>query len=144
MSSLINLTPQGIAANAAKDVLLDKRVLLGAGALVVLGIAWYWSSRANTDAKINEVSKQVGSGTREGMAVELAMRMYAAISGWGTDEEALYEAAKQMRLYQIPFSEVASYYNKLYQEHLISDLQGDLSASQMVKFNQILNQRTTL
>lgn len=101
-----------------------------------------------TTYRKNHLLNQVGSDSADGLAIGFAQRMYTAmISGYGwwndvfgdgTDEEALYQVAREMKAGGVSFSLVSSKYKVLYNRELIDDLTQELNSEELQKFQAAL------
>lgn len=101
-------------------------------------------------AKKKNVSNNFGDGTKDGLAAQFAIELYAAmheVATWvwdGTDEEAMYRVAQQMRVNRVSFSAVANMYNRQFSRNLLDDMQDELSSNDLNEFNAYMNGSKTL
>lgn len=92
------------------------------------------------------MEQTVGAGSPEARYTKFASLYYSAMKkagwfgwGWGTDEKLIYETTANIRKTKTPFGKVAIAYNKLYNRHLLRDLQKELKPDEYSKFQNILN-----
>lgn len=117
--------------------------VLGAATVAYLGNALY------NKIKRDQATNRLGTDTPEGKAAYMAERFYAAFIpsgkewlndniGDGSDEEALYQLAREMGEMGITLADIAKQYNALHPNRdFVKDLQ-DINAAELAKFNSEL------
>lgn len=116
----------------------------------VVAIAYFVISRRMNKKKLErnylEMEQAVGTNKPEARYTKFASLYYSAMKkagwfgwGWGTDEKLIYETTANINKTKTPFGRVAVAYNKLYNRHLLRDLQKELKPNEYAKFQRILN-----
>lgn len=140
---------QTVASGLVRSTQAIGSSLVTSGFFIALCTAAYVLVRKFVTAyRQNQLLKQVGTGSADGLAVGYAQRSYTAmISGYawwndlvgdGTDEEALYQVAREMKTNNVPFALVAGKYKTLYNRELLTDLTNELDTTQMRKYQAAL------
>lgn len=91
--------------------------------------------------KQNKVASQFGDGTKTGLAAQYAVEIQASNLGsyiYDTKEDVIFRVADKMFRNGVSFQLVSQAYERQYNLNLLEELSGDLNASEMMKFNQIL------
>jgi hypothetical protein len=125
-----------------KTVAIIGTVAIGTGA-----VAYLIAKRIVQKARSNQSTKDLDDidkkDPRDAYAVSYAQQIRAAFNpadldntwmSWipdGTDEEALYRVAKDMRARNVEFSRVAKAYRNLYQSDLVRDLTSELDTAEL-------------
>jgi hypothetical protein len=128
---------------------LVRNLLTGGFILAVATGAFFLFRKLIQTMQRNQAIKDVGANSPDGLALALASRCYAAMNsghewwndwfGDGTDEEALYQAARDMRSNQVPFALVSQKYKALYARDLYADLTTELASEEMAQFQAALS-----
>ncbi len=137
-----------------KNANLKTAAIIGGVALAVGGAGYLIVRRIVRTAKINNTTRKLdeidSKDPREALAVGFAQQLYAGFNpysldntwfSWvpdGTDEEALYRVAREMKARNVEFSRVAKAYRNLYQSELIQDLTSELDPGELRMFYQQL------
>lgn len=140
------LVRTGTAALATTRLL---PTLLNGGFFVALaGLAYILIKKVLNKINRNSAMKDIGQYTVDGMAATFASQLYNAMfssfewwNDWfgdGTDEDAMYQTAAQMKQYNVPMADVARQYKNLYSRDLLSDIQKELSSSEYQKFTRAM------
>lgn len=112
------------------------------GGVIVLGTGIYFLKKYNKEKDYQEAEKKLGDGSKEGVAVQLASRLYTAMKGWGTNETTMFEVAKQIASLKpvngLTFGDVASAFKKLYNEDLLKWINSELNSSDLATFQKYL------
>jgi hypothetical protein len=121
---------------------LIKNAALIIGGVAVLGVGVYMLKKYSKDKDYQEAEKKLGDGSKEGVAVQLASRLYTAMKGWGTNEEAMFDVAKQISSYKavngLTFGDVASAFKKLYNDELLKWVNSELNSKDLAQFQKLL------
>lgn len=128
-----------------------KTIILGGGALLAAGLVYWWLQRrqkeaekAKAEQEKRKVLSTVGTGSKEGLAVAFANRLYAAMHDvtwlWdGTDEKAMYEVAAESKQKGVPFALIQAAFRKIFNRELMRDIASELnSREQQTFFSKIL------
>lgn len=84
---------------------------------------------------VKEFRKNLAEASPERDASQLAVRFFQAIDGFGTDEAAIFQLARESRGI---FSKVAANYKARYGQALDQALAEDLNAAELQQFYSIL------
>ncbi|RSK24188.1 hypothetical protein [Hymenobacter metallilatus] len=142
-----------LATSTAVSTLASSRVmrylLTGGFFLAVAGGAFLLFRKILQTMQRDKAIKDVGANSADGLALAFASRCYAAMNsghewwndwfGDGTDEEALYQVARDMRSNNVPFVLVANKYKALYTRDLYADLTAELATDEMAQFQAALS-----
>lgn len=126
----------------------EKLILVGGVAL----LGWFgWKAIRNgfQNVQRNNEIKNLDNGQHSSFSTSYAAMLYSAFfqsgSEWisdfmgdGTNQELVYDVARQMYQNKVAFSQVNSSYQALYKRDLFKDLQKELSSEEQIKFNSIL------
>ncbi|MEL6558350.1 MAG: hypothetical protein AAFQ94_09210 [Bacteroidota bacterium] len=146
---------QGIAASSvmkgAGEALkaIPREVYIGLGILVVVSFIWGKVTKAAQKGRAKKASRDLGSNTASGRAVEYASRLYGSfilVSEWmndsvgdGTFEKEAYRAAAAIgKDKQVSFRLVADKYKKIHGRSLNQDINGNLKPSEKKIFFKAL------
>ena len=111
-----------------------------AGALVIKRL----TKKTVENIRQTTVANNFGEDTQKGYGSTFAIELYASMhpnATWlwdGTDEQAIFEVGRKMNLYKVKFAKVSEMYKKQFNRNLLDDLQEELSASDLAKFNSFL------
>lgn len=120
------------------------KTLIGIG---LAGGGFFIARKIVRDIRAADAEKDIGTGTPEGIAGGYATILKIAMGSWGwdwassfdgTDEEAIFQAAKELHSKGLTFGDVSKQYRKLYNGSLLNDLRKELSVSDFAKFNSLL------
>lgn len=133
-----------------KDTSLKTVAVVGAVTLTVGTVGYFLVRRMVQKARSNQSTKDLddinAKDPRDAYAVSFAQQIRAAFNpadldntwfSWlpdGTDEEALYRVAREMRSRNVEFSRVAKAYRNLYQSELVRDLTSELDTTELRTF----------
>jgi hypothetical protein len=111
--------------------------------------AYFLVRKAITAYRHSKLVNEVGASTQDGLAIGYAQRLYTAmISGYevwndwfgdGTDEDAMYQVAREMFAHKVPFALVSSKYKVLYNRELLDDVTQELDSSQVSVFQRAMS-----
>ena len=120
---------------AGKGILMTT-VSLGVVAGGIWGIRKLNQIKKERERKNNALEDILTVGTPE----YYANVIYIAVNGWGTDEDAIYQAFEDMPTKTF-FGQVIRAYRDLTGNSLNEDLNDDLSSSELAKVTEILNSK---
>jgi len=117
--------------------------------LALCGAAYFLVRKFITAYRHSHLVNEVGADSASGLAIGYAQRLYTAMNsgyawwndvfGDGTDEEAMYQVAREMHQNKVDFSLVSSKYKTLYNRELIDDLTSELGSEEIAKFQTSLS-----
>lgn len=129
----------------------DKAIVYGVlGILGIgVGVAVYFGVRGKIKSAIAEkkqekYTNQIGTNTNEGKAAEYAQRLKTAMFStysWfpdGTDEEAMYQVAKEMFSSKVTFAQVSDAYKNIFSRNLSEDMIDEMDTNDFQKFQTAL------
>ncbi len=130
-----------ILAAATKGNLIRNTALVIGGA-TVLGIGWYMWKKHNREKEYQAAERKLGDGSKEGIAVQLASRLYTAMKGWGTNEAAMFDVAKLINANGpkngLTFGDVSSAFKRLYNKNLLAWINKELNSEELRLFQKYL------
>jgi len=101
-----------------------------------------------TGYRKSHLLNQVGQSSADGLAIGYAQRLYTAMVsgyGWwnaylgdGTDEDAVYQVAREMHANKVTFSLVSAKFKVIYNEDLLDLLSAELGTDELAKFNRAM------
>jgi hypothetical protein len=96
----------------------------------------------NQKKEYEATERKLGDGSKEGVAVQLASRIYTAMKGWGTNENAMFEVAKLISSNHakngLSFGDVSAAFRKLYNDDLLKWINTELNSEELRLFQQYL------
>lgn len=145
-TELTRATPVGLAI-AGRPIL--GWLLRGGFFLAVLGGTYFIVRKVILEIRRRKLLDQAGTNTADGLAIGYANRCYAAMfrgatewySDWvgdGTDEDAIFQVAREMRANGINLALVSDKYRTLYDRPLLQDLTRELDAGDLATFQNLL------
>lgn len=134
---------------AKKSFFSSPAFIIGSTAITVIGGAFIGSkiSKKIKERKQENAANQVDNkDPKRALAATLAQKCFVSFfpSGYtsfpdGTDEQALFNVAKQMFVNKIPFSYLTEAYRKLYSRQFALDLADELDAADLTRFYSFFN-----
>lgn len=115
-----------------------KIVVISVVALVALVMLYFFVYRPYKKKKEALENSNYDTATTKGQANVLADQMAIAMHGFGTNENAMYEAAKKIGEGKTSFNEVAAAYWSKYKESLSERIKKELNSKEFKKFNELL------
>jgi len=135
------MVPLIAAATNGKFV---KNAALIIGGVAVLGVGWYMLKKYNKEKVYQATERKLGDGSKEGIAVQLASRIYTAMKGWGTNEKAMFDVAKLIRANNpkngLTFGDVSAAFRKLYNDDLLKWINKELNSEELRLFQKYLTE----
>ena len=133
-----------------KNTNLKNAAIVGGIGLAVAGLGYLVVRKVVLRAKTNKTTRNLDKfqqkDPREALAAAFAQQLSAAFNPWdlnntwfswlpdGTDKEACFRIAREMKARNVPFSMVAKAYHNLFQSDLASDLTSELDSADLRTF----------
>jgi hypothetical protein len=95
------------------------------------------AAKARAEAEAAEAKK--AATARASKLANIADRVYDAMEGWGTDEEAVYRALQELDRDQKQIDDLATVYAERHHSPLIEDIRDDFSGTELEFALQLLN-----
>lgn len=112
------------------------------GGVAVIGVGWYMLKKYNKEKDYQATERKLGDGSKTGVAVQLASRLYTAMKGWGTNENEMFQVAKEIRANNpkngLTFGDVSSAFRKLYNDDLLKWINKELNSEELRLFQKNL------
>ncbi len=129
------------AGNALKNV--PKEVWKGVFIIALAGGGYLIARKAIRNAKRQGAVKSFGKSNIKGLVTQYANGFKKAFENdnflhAGTDEDAIYQIASEMKRFNISFADVAKAYKALFNTDLFKKLNKELDTQEMRTFNNIL------
>jgi hypothetical protein len=116
--------------------------------LLFAGLAFFFLYRIKKSIQANKSAKDLSgdNGLIAQLSAQYAVMFDNAFRAWGdpswvsdwigdgTDEEGLYEIAKQMQLNKVTFANVVFAYKTKFNRDLTTDLSSELTSAELAKF----------